>query len=281
MITICILASNRLDLLKRCVQSVMRLRRLETSKVFLFIQRGNQEVEKYAFENLELFDLVTYITKKSDVAAENITYNREIVYRTAFGFDDCELTIFLEDDVEVSRDLLEFSIKSNDFFKNKKDFHGINYGSVLVHNRLNTYSLLRYGMHGPASAISRQAWEKYLINQRKLSSFIHFDGMVEYVLKTGFMVTPNRSLYIDNGIEGSHTGPDDISFLKQLKQSFRNDVGTRNFVYERVQMDANWRYPANRYKRYLNLLYKLILFMAARSRTRNIAQKLMHYSNFF
>jgi hypothetical protein len=281
MITICILASSRLDLLKRCVQSVRKLRSLETSKVFLFIQKGNQEVENYAFENLESFDLVTYITKKSDIAAENIKCNREIGYGLAFSFDDCELTIFLEDDVEVSKDLLEFSIIMNDFYKHKKDFHGINYGSVLEYNKLNTFSLLRYGMHGPASAISRQAWKKYLKNQKKLSSFSHFDGIIEYVLKTGFMVSPNRSLYFDNGIEGSHTGPDDISFFRQLKKSFRSDVESRNLIYERVQMEAKWRYPANRYKRYLNLLYKLNLTMVARPSTRKIAHKIEHYSNFF
>lgn len=274
MIKLCILANNRLDLFKKCLESVIRLRELDAINLLLFIQKGNKQVEKFAFENSEIFNLVTYIAKRSDVAAENIEFNRKIAYQVAFDSDECELVIFLEEDVEVAKDLIEFSIKINDLYKSNRNFNGINYGSVLKHDSLNTYSLLRYGMHGPASAISRHAWEKYLKTRHRTSSFIHFDGMIEHVLKTGFMVTPNRSLYFDNGKNGSHTGKNDIGFMKELKESFRIDVKNRKSGYELLHMAANWRYPAPRYKRHLNLFYKLIFKMISRPQTRKAGAKI-------
>jgi hypothetical protein len=262
------------------LHSVSELRGLESTKLSLFVQKGNKQVEKYIFDNLDFFDTITYIAKESDIAAENILFNRNLAYQVAFGSKECELVIFFEEDVEVARDLIEFSIEINNIYKSDKNFHGINYGSVLKHNSINTYSILRYGMHGPASAISRQAWEKYTRSRHKMYGYKHFDGIIEYVLKTGFMVTPNRSLYFDNGLSGSHTGNDDIGFLKQLRESFRIDIENPGSGYEVCQMDANWRYPAKEYKRHLNIFYKLIHFMAQRHFTKSMAQKLVHFSNY-
>lgn len=100
----------------------------------------------------------------------------------------------------------------------------INLGSVepLDVGLLDSYSLIRYRIHGPASVLSRRTWSKLLLSPiATRSPGGHFDSAVEAFLKRLFMVTPNNSRYLDSVSGGTHAPVEtEDGYFSLIRQSW-------------------------------------------------------------
>jgi hypothetical protein len=67
------------------------------------------------------------------------------------------------------------------------------------------------------------------------------DGLVESYLKTGYMVTPNHSMFIDRGWNGTHAPSDSADpYYSELKSSFELN-GSENGQFDLHDIEPNWR----------------------------------------
>jgi GR25 family glycosyltransferase involved in LPS biosynthesis len=164
---------------------------------------------------------IVILDKKHLTPEDNIDAARLETLTTAFWDPSIELAVILEDDVCIAKDSLDFVELIISLESKKLNFRGINLGSREEINSPYGYSRIRYGIHGPASAISRKTWEKSGLATAGLKQLPRtWDGYLEAYLKTGFMVTPNLSRYIDFGSGGTHSSSSNEDYFKGLQKSF-------------------------------------------------------------
>jgi hypothetical protein len=156
--------------------------------------------------------------------------------------------IAVEDDIELAPDAIEFVMQVHERYKNKKMYRGINLGSLEAPEtvEINTYSLLSYGIHGQASAIPRKTWSRFNSGKAVVESISSpLDSLMESFLKTGFMVTPNRSRFKDNGWNGTHAPKDPKdSYYKNIEDSWTGYKMETIDRYIRVDHQHTWRSDA-------------------------------------
>lgn len=172
-----------------------------------------------------------------------INDNRLLGWRKAFIEHKHKYVLCVEDDVEISRDAIDFSEAVIQQNENEKDFRGINYGSFEVGNDTNSYSKLRYGVHGPASLISLETYKAMKPNLlRLLNGKIAWDSWIEPITKSGYMCTSNTSRYKDNGLIGTHTSLAlDEAYFSKLENSYNSTKQKRQDNYVHKQIDHSWR----------------------------------------
>ena len=157
-------------------------------------------------------------------------------------------------------------------FKNKSSFRGVNLGSLEPRSQVNAdeYSLLRFGLHGPASAISRKTWNHYRNKDLlEFGSSNLFDGIYEHYIKTGFMVTPNQSRFLDSGWGGTHTlmDPND-RYFSGLRNSWLGLTQNVLDSYEQKSIRHSWRFDSINFRRFQSLKYWLYYFVWNRRDSR-------------
>ena len=143
----------------------------------------------------------------------------------------------------------------------KRQLHRQNLGSLELktQNNLGTYSLIRFGLHGQAGVITRRTWRKFTMGKllRNISAD-GWDSRFEFVIKSGFMVTPNASRLLDRGWDGTHAPTDPLHpYFEKQKLSW---VGTEPFVhlpYARADQKHSWRTDAVNFRRRDSWLYLL------------------------
>jgi hypothetical protein len=130
----------------------------------------------------------------------------------------------VEDDIELGTDAIRFVSEMFQVHQKKVLFRGVNLGSFELEGQvsLEGFSRLSYGLHGQAAAISKRTWRhfspKKLIKNARTTPL---DSAMENFLKMGYMVTPNRSRYLDNGWNGTHAPKDpNDSYFKKLRKSW-------------------------------------------------------------
>lgn len=226
--TLVVTSFNRPKLIRDCLDSCLNLENLDQYKIVMVHQRGNSEVEKVIAEYSKIFSTLVSTEPSGRITDAYITNNRILGLYIGFEFWKSDFVVSIEEDVIIAPDSLKFIEYAYEKYSNNRNFRGVNLGSRLSSFDIepNSYSLLRFGMHGPASMITKMTWNKINPSRVMKNASIIFDAQVEFVLKTGFMVTPNASRYIDQGLEGSHTGnnPDD-SYFQGLRRSFVGNLG--------------------------------------------------------
>ena len=195
---------------------------------------------------------------------ENMNNNRIYGLDYCFNVLNSKFVIAIEDDIVLGYDALFFCEKVLIHFENNLFFRGINLGSKekLTNSNKFSYGIFRYGLFGQGSLITKKQWG--LI--RKLNVFKNikktgFDSLVEDYYKSGFVIMPYASRYIDNGWNGTHApkDPNDI-YYKLLSESW---VGTHEFHisnYKLQNLSYNWREDCITYKPKNNLKY-ILLFL--------------------
>lgn len=244
----------------------------QTAKFVIVQQKGNDAVsaliQEFILRHKNSHLLLTDGSAKS--VSANISFNRFYGYRFCFDELDCDYVIALEDDVVISSDFFFFTRYAASQYFDDKHFRGINYGSHEKYSSASVvkYQKIRFGIQGPASVITKPTWEK--INskyiQRKLETDL-YDGAIEYFLKTGYMVTPECSRIIDQGVAGTHTSTNyDDPYFQLMRESFVEGVGAigKKFVFE--EKGHCWRNDSISYNPRDNWKYLLLYFSNLRNR---------------
>ena len=184
---------------------------------------------------------------------ENINHNRFLAYEVAFNEFRADWVLAVEEDVVLSKDAVVFTEFVVSKFSGRRFFRGINLGSrePFDERLFNTYSLLRYGLHGQASVIGKKTW-KFIQRRSLIAKFsTHgFDSLIESHLKTGFMVTPNLSRSLDTGWDGTHMPNDQNDvYFQEMNKSFvcEMDPPTHYFT---LNILHRWREDLAIYKMY-------------------------------
>jgi hypothetical protein len=239
-----VVAFNRPNELRKCLSSIVSQTSLDCPLV-VFHQIGNESVKEVLDEYESKIHKLVSFTRLGETPLENINTNRILGYEYCFGFLKSDWVLGVEDDIELGADALKFVSEMFHLHHKKIFFRGVNLGSYEIEEQasLEGYSKLSYGLHGQAAAVSKRTWQhfspKKLLNNAKT---IPLDGAMENFLKTGYMVTPNRSRYLDNGWNGTHAPKDpNDSYFKKLRESW---VGSEPFfvgTYQLQQMKHRWR----------------------------------------
>jgi hypothetical protein len=109
---------------------------------------------------------------------------------------------------------------------------------------------------GPASAIPKQTWKKFDLEKLMKNKNEDWDGAMEPYIKTGFMVTPNLSRFLDLGTHGVHARAGvNESYFKNLEESFVGSCRVELGTYRLKNTQQNWRRDAILWKRRQDLSF--------------------------
>jgi len=264
--SIVIICYSRPELLTNCIDSVLRARDNEKFSKIIIQQTGNIEVAKVVEKYRGQFDQVIQVDR-SGSATENISRNRYLAYQVSFDQLQSDYSIVLEDDVEISEDALVFADEMHMKYRGNKNFRAVNLGSGVKFEESNmfTFSRVRYALHGPASMIPRSSWN--LISAKGIERLVSkgiFDGVIECLIKTGFVIMPNVSRYKDFGYIGTHSDESNqSSYFSKLLESSSTGLPLADKEFSESFIDQNWRSDCVRYRPYAKLHYlirALIIF---------------------
>lgn len=239
-----VICYSRADNLESCLSSFFAARGSEDYKVVVVRQLGFEDVGDVIERFRHRLSLVIEI-EGDDSAPESIRRNRFLGYFACYQTMNADLVLALEDDVRISFDALDYVESVFRRYSPHRRFRGINLGSIepLQDDLIDTYSLLRYGIHGQASVLSRRTWNRLLCSPVVLESpGGHFDIAVESYLKTGFMVTPNNSRHLDVGYGGTHAPADsDSQYFAGIRDSWVGPDFREKREFRRWEMRHHWR----------------------------------------
>lgn len=172
----------------------------------------------------------------------------------------------VEDDVEIARDSALFCAFAIDKYWGNPNFRDVNLGSRIPKTSqskvINSFSLVRYGLHGQAGLLTSTSWRYIKKYNLGLGGSDGFDVQVESYLKTGFMVTPNYSRYLDRGFDSfaihAPKNSEDAAFTATKNSYIGRDYIVPNVPYSLKQIYyTSWRIDAVAYKRIDKLKYWL------------------------
>lgn len=257
--SIVIFANSRPQLLRNCIESVLGAYENEQWKKVLVLQTGYQAVEDTFKEYEKHFDLAVRIKKQQQTILGNINQNRILGTSICFDLLNSDVVLGIEEDASIGYDSLHFIDEMCAHFGTNKKFRGVNLGSLEPNTEENrySYSLLRYGLHGQAGALTRETWDKISIPKLLMDiDSSGWDSRIESYLKTGFMVTPNASRLLDQGWDGTHQPKDpNSSYFVNLRISW---VGSDPFPvnkFKRIDIQHTWRKDAQNFQRFESFVY--------------------------
>jgi hypothetical protein len=200
-------------------------------------------------------------------SATNINRNVFLGLSEVFSRLDLEFVTVIEDDICVSSDFLRFSSEiykseiSNSHFMGINGFSGAEYSAKMK----DKYGRFRFSF-GWGWTIPRRTWikvRKYIENNPQS----HWDGLIEPVVKSGFVVMPHNSRVFNIGFgeTASHT-KEKSDYEIRLRESFGPiSEGSFKAPYQLMIFDLNWRFDAVSYidpmvfrGKVVNSLYKLM-----------------------
>jgi hypothetical protein len=163
----------------------------------------------------------------------------------AFTWLQADWCLGVEEDVQISCDAIDYIFEMYERHHTNPFFRGVNLGSKLKfdESRNALYSLVRFGIHGQASMITRKTWQHFNVNKlRRKSNVSGLDAMMEHYVKTGFMCTPRNSRYLDNGWNGTHSSSDpDNEHYSSIRASYFEGLSAKPESYELGKFDSAWR----------------------------------------
>ena len=238
--------------LDKCLKSIFCQIENKPHPVVVLHQTGSSDVSKVLARYSDKIARKFELEPLGGSALENINLNRILGYEFCFKFLQCDWVLAIEEDVEVSSDALRFVEEMYERYHKRALFRGINLGSMepFSEEMSNSYSLLRYGLHGQAAAISRRTWERfnvdYLVRSSKVAAL---DGQMELLLKSGFMVTPNNSRFVDTGWNGTHAPKDSNDpYYVRLRKSWVGSRVPSTVTYVRSEVEHSWRSDCRSFK---------------------------------
>lgn len=262
---VCVSTYSRTNLLRDCLTSIVTARN-NSDLILLVVQQDNEPgVTAVISEFSKDIDVLIHTSGEGRTPLQNINFNRILCYEYGFNLLNADFIIAIEDDCIISKDAIQFieSVYANHEADSK--FRGINLGSKESECSTFTYSCLRYGLMGQAGVITQKTWNHFRIKRLKsLATRIPFDAIIEPYLKTGYMVTPNRSRMVDRGWDGTHfhTDADDPHF-QAINSSWHEGVNKMPAtVFKLENVAHSWRNDAVVFQRKDQPKYFLKLIFA-------------------
>lgn len=232
--------SHLLDLCLRSLESAMSKNRYP---IYIVIQDAGSDDLAVLKKYEDLITEITYVDNNGKNVEELINNNRITAWETPLLKHHHQYVICLEDDVEVSPDIFEFTQQVLADNANSKNFWGINYGSFEKPEELGSYSKLHYGLHGPASLVGSESIKKFKLSKlKRFKGAIPWDAWIEPLVKIGYMATSNVSRYRDNGHTGTHASlSNDSRYFEKVNDSFAYGLTAGNREYCNNDMEHQWR----------------------------------------
>lgn len=252
---------SRSDLLDICLKSITEAECFDKFNLIVLHQLGHEEVSRVLDKYSTKIDFKIEVNSQISKPLGNINWNRLATYELSFELLNSEFTLGIEEDIEISEDALKFVIEMHERYRNTRSYRGINLGSISLNGDASDYSYLRYGLHGQAGTITLKSWKSLPLEMIKKRLDKHpLDGMFEAYLKTGFMLTPIRSKYLDRGWGGTHAPSDpDHGHYLAVKESFL-PTASAPYRYARVAPMPSWRLDCQPFKRSQDLIYYMCFF---------------------
>jgi hypothetical protein len=261
---IVVFCHSRALLLDQCLSSLKNAYGFNEWHLIVIQQTGFLSVDKVLKKHTQMIHTLVSIKPNFSLPLSNINYNRVIGTKYAFEFLNAEYVLGIEEDNLVSKDSLIFIDRIYDGHKSNIAFRGINLGSVEHHKSIskNSYSLLRFGLHGSAGVLTKKSW-KYiqrhnLFNFDLNNSSLAWDANIEFYLKSGYMVTPNITRNLDLGYGGTFAPRNkNDEYFVSIKKSWLENSRDRYTGYEKNQIKHNWRKDAIAYRKRDSFIYIL------------------------
>ena len=249
-LAISIITHRRSQLLDSCLESVENAMATEKYPVYIIIQDARKEELDVLRKYQHLISDTVHVENNGLNVENLINRNRILAWQLPLIQRTHQYVLCLEDDVEVSADIFNFTEKVLEQNSDSEKFMGINFGSFEKPEELGSYSKLRYGLHGPASLISRSSLEKFHIDTlKKFGGVIPWDAWVEPIMKRGYVVTSNVARYRDNGQNGTHaTAENHSDYFQKLSESFRYGERQKISEYCNIDIEHGWRSDCIIYK---------------------------------
>lgn len=257
--SIVIFANSRADLLLSSIESVLNAFGSKDWEKVIVLQTGYSDVEKVVAKYENYFDLVLRVKKYFEITLGNINQNRILGTSICFDLLNSDVVLGIEEDTSIGFDALFFISEMCEKYKLDKSFRGVNLGSFESNTEENryTYSLLRFGLHGQAGALTKNTWEHFSLSYLLQDICnVGWDSRIESYLKTGFLATPNSSRLLDQGWGGTHqpTDPDSPYFANQRSSWVgTNPIPIRDFQHKNIF--HTWRKDARIYKSNESFIY--------------------------
>lgn len=275
---IVVFCHSRAAMLEKCLDSINSANKRQQWKLVLVHQIGFNAVQNVVNKNLSKVDILVTVKPNFDFPLGNINYNR--ILGTSICFDQlgADYLLAIEEDNLISKDALSFISFAYEEYKDNKYFRGVNLGSIEFGNSISKegFSLLRSGLHGSAGVITKQSWDT--IKKKRLFRFDlsnkqkAWDSQIEFYLKTGFMVTPNRSRNLDLGAGGTFA-PKSITdpYFQKITKSWYKSRSSAKINYRRIQIKHSWRKDVIAFNRIHNIFYKLRTYTLVTKFIRSIS----------
>jgi hypothetical protein len=268
--TLLIVAFNRPELLAKLFESFEKSENSQSQFVVIVHQEGNIRVKNQIslFQSRHKLVHVVQTEGVKGTTEANIAFNRFKGYDYCFNVLQSDYVIALEDDVIISSDVFKFTEFIMSEYWAEKHFRGINFGSYVKFTDATSrqYSKVRYGIHGPASAIHKKTWRQFNNSSVRIrAEDTHWDGAIEYFLKTGFMICPVNSRYLDFGYGGSHTLSSNDAYFVNLNESYIKNYVNDDFKYSLVKITIPWFVDMHLYRPNENWKYCLLYFVNLRN----------------
>lgn len=242
---ICIATYSRAEDLDRCITNIVSARKGKSIPLIVVHQRGFESVSQVIAKWESEIQILVQSETQGRTALENINLNSLLGREVAFTWLQADWCLGVEDDIQISCDAIDFVLEMHKRHSRNPFFRGVNLGSKVKFDGSENgfYSLVRFGIHGQASMITRKTWQRFDVNKlRKKSNVSGLDAMMEHYVKTGFMCTPRNSRYLDNGWNGTHSSADpNNEHYSRIRESYFDGRTSSPGVYELKKFDSPWR----------------------------------------
>lgn len=263
---------SRPELLKKCLSSIANAESSQNYSKLIVLQKGDAEVSRNVNDFADQLTQVIEVDGTKRTPLQNINHNRWLSWKSGFENSDIDWMLSVEEDVVLHPSTLLFVEQILNKYSGNPKFRGINLASRLSDmENLGTYSELRFGLHGCGAVITRETWD--LFNKFEFGDKLEtepLDALIEPILKTGFMVTPNLSLLEDFGwYKGTHTSSDssDVHYV-EISISFNSNRLPLSHQFQIKSVNPHWRSDCIIYSDADDFYFKVKLFLVPILRSR-------------
>lgn len=237
---------SRPHLLSKCLSAIYSMEHSMEYDKIVVLQVGNKKVEELVYEFADNRTQILEVDGRNRTPLQNMNFNRWMALENAFSSPKRKWVFSIEEDVEVSRESLIFIDQVYRTYSTNRKFRGINLGSILSDPELiDTYSLQRFGVHGCGSVLTRKTWS--IVKWSGVRSTLNkypLDSAIEGIAKNGFMVTPNITMYLDNGWDsGTHNqSSGNEPHYVMNRESWKLRTSTFTEYFREYTTPIPWRY---------------------------------------
>lgn len=262
---ILLLTHSRANMLSELINNIDSLEDRKNHPLIVVRQLGDESVGKVLDDCRSKINMLIELDGSAGSVPQNISANRIAGYAAGFDAYNVDWILAVEDDVLLSSDTLTFIDYIFEKYKKNRKFRGINLGSKLVKSEIgkNSFCKTRFGIYGQGSMITIKTWRKLKkFNLISVALTTHWDSAFEYYVKTGFMVAPNNSRYIDRGVNGTHMGSHESeNYFSDLEGSFVGFEHEAPATYINRDLGYRWREDLKKYSFYDNVKYSAYFFL--------------------